>query len=493
MTVSELLPVTEAEAADEPDADQLVRRALRGTVALGLRQGGVVGLNLLGGVLLARLLAPAEFGVYAVVLFLRSFLIAFGDAGLGASLIRQPEEPAVADYRAVFTIQQVLVGLTTLGLLVVAPAIAGAYHLPSGGLWLLRLVAVSLLLTSLQSIPSVRLERRLAFGPLATAGIAEAVTFNVVAVGLAALGAGVVSFGVALAAQSLVGAVVLVIAGRWPVGWVLDWPRVRRHLGFGLPFQGILFVSLVKDSITPVLIGLASGARDVGYVRWAQTFGAFSVLALMLLQRVYLPFFSRLQGQGDRLSRAVAQSIRATNALVAPLAVVSLVLAPAITRLVFGPQWLPALPIFYLLWLANLFVPTATPLLALLNALGESRIAFGFALLWMLSTWVLGIPLILAFGAVGFGLANAAVQLTNFALFRVSRRRVPLDLLTLAGPPWVVAGAVGAAVLAAQQVLPVRSVVGLALYGGAALLAYGGLCWSRWSADVRNIWVMVRS
>jgi O-antigen/teichoic acid export membrane protein len=213
----------------------------------------------------------------------------------------------------------------------------------------------------------------------------------------------------------------------------------------------------------------------------------------MLLQRVYLPFFSRLQDDPDRLQRAVGQSIRATNALVAPLAMVSLVLAPAITRLVFGQQWLPALPIFYLLWLANLFVPTATPLLGLLNALGESRMALGFALMWMLSTWVLGVPLILAFGAVGFALANALVQLTNLLLFRVAHRRVRFDLRALAGPGWLVAAAVGAAVVAAEQVLPVRNLIGLALYAGAFLAAYGGICWSRWSGDVRNIWAMARS
>jgi O-antigen/teichoic acid export membrane protein len=441
---------------------------------------------------LARLVTPAEFGVYAVVLFLRSFLIAFGDAGLGASLIRQEDEPSVTDYRAVFTVQQGLVGLTTVVLLLAAPAVASAYDFGSEGLWLLRLLAVSLLFTSFQAIPSIRLERTLAFGPLATAGIAEAVTFNAVAVALAALGEGVISFGIALAAQSIVGALILSVAARWPMGWAIDRARVRRHLSFGIPFQGILFVSLVKDSITPVLVGVLSGARDVGYVRWAQTFGAFAVLALMLLQRVYLPFFARLQHDPARLQRVVGQSIRATNALVAPLAMISLVLAPAITRLIFGQQWEPALPIFYLLWLANLFVATATPLLALLNALGESRLALGFSVMWMLATWALGAPLIMAFGAIGFGIANALVQLTNILLFRAAKQRVPLNLLKLAAPPWLAAFAVGAAMVAAQMLVPAHSLVVLSLYGCLAAAAYAAIYWHRWNGEVRGVWAIVR-
>ena len=473
--------------------NEIVRRAVRGSVALGIRQSGVLGLNLMGSVILARLLTPGEFGVYAVVLFARSFLAAFADGGLGAGLIRQPDEPETADYRAVFTVQQAVVGFTTLLLLILAPVLGAAYDLPAGGVWLLRLLALSLFFTSLQSVPSIRLERRLAFGPLATAGVAEAVTFNAVAVALAALGAGVVSFGIAVAAQALVGAGILLLAGRWPMGWALDWPRVRRHLAFGLPFQGILFVSLAKDSITPVLIGLLSGARDLGYVRWAQTFGAFAVLALMLLGRIYMPLFARLQHNPERLGWAVAQSIRATNAIVAPLAVLSLALAPPITRLVFGDQWLPALPIFYLLWIANLFVPTATPLLGLLNALGESRLALGFALTWMLGTWVVGAPLILAFGAAGFGVANALVQLTNLVLFKVANDRVPLKFLTLAGPAWLIAGGLGAVVVLVQQVVPVTSVAVLAFYLVAALMAYALACWLQWRDEVRGIWAMVRS
>ena len=46
--------------------------------------------------------------------------------------------------------------------------------------------------------------------------------------------------------------------------------------------------------------------------------------------------------------------MRATHALVAPCAVLMLALIQPITVLVFGPQWLPALPIFRLLWIGNL-------------------------------------------------------------------------------------------------------------------------------------------
>ncbi len=135
----------------------------------------VQGLTILGGVLLARILSPAEFGLYAIITFVMNFLKAFSDAGLGASLIRHPTEPTVEEYRAVFTVQQVLVALIVLLFWLTAPIVAHAYHLPNRDAWLFRLVALSLLATPFQVIPSIRLERRLSFDKLAMVALAQAI------------------------------------------------------------------------------------------------------------------------------------------------------------------------------------------------------------------------------------------------------------------------------------------------------------------------------
>ena len=74
----------------DPSFDNLApqsvaRKTLHGAFALGIRQILVQGTRILGGIFLARLLTPAEFGIYAIVLYLQTFLTAFGDAGLAAS------------------------------------------------------------------------------------------------------------------------------------------------------------------------------------------------------------------------------------------------------------------------------------------------------------------------------------------------------------------------------------------------------------------------
>ena len=288
----------------------------------------------------------------------------------------------------------------------------------------LHAAALSLIITSFQSIPAIRLERRLAFDRLAIADVAQALSFNIVAIVLALRGAGAWSFVIAMLVRSTVGAIIIQVVSRWRIGWCLDWPRVKAHMAFGLPFQAIGFISLIKDSITPVLVGVLAGAATVGYISWAQTIAAYSVLALMVFQRVYLPAFARLQSDRAALGLFVERVVWATNAICAPLALLMLALFNPFTTTVFGSKWLVRGPTFCFsgsrTCLAH-FNADARPF----DALGRAKTAMGFALVWMAGTWLIGAPLIFAFGGIGFAIANFIVQFSNLALFRVAQRLVP--------------------------------------------------------------------
>jgi O-antigen/teichoic acid export membrane protein len=452
--------------------ESVAQKALKGAVALGARQVLVQGANVLGSALLARLLTPAEFGLYAVVIFLLSFLVVFGSTGLAANLIRQPEEPTREDYQAVFTLQLVVVLTIALLLWITAPWIAQAYGLPSQDAWLFRLVALSLFITSFMVIPQVRLERRLSFDRLALAEVAQALVFNTSAVLLAWREVGALSFALALLLRALTGAVLANLLEPWRLGWRWEWSRARNHLRFATYFQGAQFISLVKDSIAPVFVGLLLGAAQVGHLSWAAMVANYPVFALMVLTRVYMPAFSRMQQHREQLARFVERVVAATNALTAPLTVFTLILVEPLTRLVFGEKWLVALPLFYLFWAANLFVPTASPLIGLLNALGNARAAFWFGVLWMVGTWVLGVPLIVGYGAVGLAVANLAVNFANLWLYRVAQREVAFRILPVVLPSWALAFGVGGALYLVQGVWPVESLPVLLAFGVLGCIFY---------------------
>jgi O-antigen/teichoic acid export membrane protein len=293
-----------------------------------------------------------------------------------------------------------------------------------------------------------------------------------VGVTLAVAGAGEWSAAGAVVARTVVGVLLLLPTARPVRSWCWDPALVRSHLAFGLQYQGVAFFSMAKDAAIPVLVGATAGASAVGLVGWAQMVAAYPLLALMALQRLYFLVFARLQEDRQALGRLLEQVVFATNAVVSPLAVLTLVLVEPATPLVFGARWTPAIPLFRWLWLANLVVPTATPALAMLAATGRSRVGFVFAAFWMIATWTLAAPLVLGLGVLGFGIANAIVQVSNLPLIRIAQRAAPFRVVRTIGPAWLCAGALGVVLAFFTRRWDIHGAKGLVASAGAMLILY---------------------
>jgi len=127
------------------------------------------GLTFVGTIILARLLDPADFGVYGIVAFVISIWSAVGDFGLWASLVQQVETPTPAQLRTVWTTQQcIALAAVILIWLTARPATALITGLPSGTSLMLQVLSLGLLLSSLRTLPAVMMERDLRFGPGST-------------------------------------------------------------------------------------------------------------------------------------------------------------------------------------------------------------------------------------------------------------------------------------------------------------------------------------
>lgn len=453
------------------------QQAITKSLAVGakfmmLRQVLMQGLNIGGSVLLARLLTPSEFGFFAVVTFFLAFLVSFGDAGLAASLVREEDEPSESTYSSVFTFQLLLVTLVAAIFWFFSPLLVGAYGLPASDELTFKILSLTILVTVLIVVPMVRLERRLLFNKIAVLEVFQGFTFNICAVLFAWLGYGALSFAIALLVRALLGALVVFLLMPWVPKIHWDWHLIQSRVRFGLHYQGVKAISLVKDSISPVLIGMWIGTDAVGYVNWANMVAAYPVMALFVLQRIYMPTFSKLQSDRLALGQLVEKVIWGTNAIAAPLAIITLCLASPLTEIVFGEQWLRALSVLYLFWGANLFVPSVTPCMGLLDAVGKAKVNFKFAVIWMLTTWMLGVPLMIYWGIAGFAFANLIVQFSNLFLYRAAQREAPFKIFRTVFPVWLTAISIGGVLLIATFVNPVDNFVTLIMYGLGALTLY---------------------
>ena len=421
------------------DSRAIARLAVKGSAALMARQVMTGAVTFGGGVLLARLLSPAEFGGYALIVFVAALSKLLIDGGLAATLVQQNHEPSAVERSTVFTVQS-LISVVTFGAIQLIIPLATSHFAEVSRFGLaMRIASVSVLGAPVSSVCLAMLERALRFGQVSALLTIQPVVFNALAVFLSFRGWGVVGLGVALTASTLV-VVPFAAAG---AGALPRFGYSRQALDgrfrFGIPFIGTGVVSALKDAVNPILIGILFGAIAVGYINWAQQVAVMGTYVLFALSRLLFPLFARLRTDAPALRRALIQSLFWCNAVVAPIALFTCSFASDVTRIVFGVQWLPAVPTLLLLSISNVLSPTMVVLMALMNALGKAKIPLFYAMAWFAGSWILVPWLSSGLGYVGYGWANVGVNLLGIPLVFTSRSYVPLRSYASTFRPWLYA------------------------------------------------------
>lgn len=445
--------------------EEIGRRALHSAAALAVRQISVQGLNVFGAVILAHLLTPAEFGLYAIITFFLAFLSAFGGTGLAANLIRQPSEPTDYDYQAAFTFQQMIVLSLAILIWLLAPWIVQVYQLRSQETWLFRSVALSLIFTSFMVIPQVQLERQLAFSRLALIEVFQALVFNLTAVLVAWKGEGTSSFALAILLRSITGAILANLINPWAIGLRFRFTQAWHNLRFGFYYQGGQFINLAKDSIYVFFIGVTAGASAVGFINLAGLIANSPVILVMLLNRLYMPMFARLLGDQHALKKAVQAILAVLCGVIYPVSALIFVFREEII-LLFGDKWLPAMGLFPPLLLINFLLAPTLVVIGLLNAIDRAEIVFRLMMVWAVSTWLLGPWLVSVWGWQAWPWANLLVNSTSLTIWYVASRHTGLDWwATLSRPLGLTALTLGFSVALTGLQLPWMLSVLLSTFG----------------------------
>jgi len=479
----------EQEAA--PEVSGIGRRGRQAIIQLTVRTGLVRVIQLVGTVILARVLQPTDFGGFAVIAFLVGILAPLADLGLGAALVQQKEPPTESDMATVFTSQQIAwIFLLALAWFAAPLINLAGPGMPADAELMVRVSAIGIWLGQLRAVPVAMMSRVLRFGPLALIEVFQQLIYLVVAVGVALAGGGVWAFVWGLFAQFVAGAVLAYIVwGRLP-GIGIDRSALGRLLGFGVAYQVTNILSIVREALVPLFGGLAGGVAGIGYLNFGQRFGRLASSLDEIVGRVAFPTFSRLQGDTRRVSLALLHSIEST-ALVLSLALGwAVAVGPTLFVVAFGETWLPAVPVFQLTALAALAAVPASFLRGLAFSVGRARQVLDWSAVAVIVTFVAFPLLLIAFGLVGGGLGfvlHSVILLLGYA-------RATRDIAFF---PWVRLGriyAIGAVagVFAALTLNTFSGLPGLFVSGGVFGAIYGVLLMIFERAQVQRSWQLVR-
>lgn len=389
------------------DVEQLKRKSIVGVVALTTRTFILQVIAFSATFLLTLFLTPEIFGIFYVVSAIISFLTYFSDIGLAAALVQKKEDVSREDLATTFAIQQALVLLLVVGSLLFSSQIAGFYKLNSAGLWLFRALSISFFLSSLKTIPSVLLERKLAFDKLVVPQVLETLGFYGVAVMLAWRGFGIESFTWAVLVRGVVGLVAIYVVEPWVPSWQFSMASARHLMRFGIPFQLNSFLALLKDDLLTVYLGKVLPFSQVGYIGWAKKWAEVPLRLIMdSVIRVTFPAFSRMQHDKELLVKALEKTVYGLSVAILPISAGLLFfVGPMVHVIPRYLKWEPALVSFYFFVGAAVLAALSTPLVNAINAVGKIKISLRLMVFWTASTWLLTITLLPVLKFNGFSVA----------------------------------------------------------------------------------------
>ncbi len=323
---------------------EINRKAKRGIKMMMGRQAILQILTFGGGILLARLLDPATFGVYSIITFLVSVSGMLANFGLAPSLVQRRGEIGERDLRVAFTLQQALITLIFGLLWLLAPALVRFYpQAPPQAIWLLRAMAVSLYLTSWRTLSKLQLERALSFDKIARVEVVETALYQGLAVVLAVAGCGIWSFIVAALARGLCGTLLSYYYAPWPVRFAWDREIARELLRFGLPFQAETFTQSVGGWITPIVVGrYFGGPAAIGYLTFASSNGRKPLLLADSFITVSFPHFSRLQDDLPEIERILVRYLTYLLLAAGLWSAALIVCGGSLVELIYGAKWRPS-------------------------------------------------------------------------------------------------------------------------------------------------------
>ncbi|HZQ21085.1 MAG TPA: lipopolysaccharide biosynthesis protein [Terriglobales bacterium] len=484
----------DASGAFHPVAQggELRRLAVRGAAATISGAALSLGVQVVSTVVLARLLAPADFGVVAMVTTISMLLMSFGTSGFSEAVI-QPKDVNQFQASNLFWITCAIGFILTLGFALSGSLLARFYRNPLVTL-VTVVISASIFISALSTVHIALLRRAMRFSAVAANDVIARAVNTAVAVILALKGWGYWALVAGIVAQVLFATV----GACWLCRWIPNLPRrgvgTRSMLRFAANVYGRFSANYFARNFDNVLVGWRFNAGALGYYKKAYDLFALSASQLTVpLHNVALAALSRLNHDRALFKRYLTNSLGVVAFVGMAVGADLTLVGRDLVRLVLGPNWSESGRIF------ELFGPGIGVML-LSSTVGWIHLSIGKPERWLrwtlVETGIIALSFIVAlrWGPAGIAVAwSLSYWILFIPAFWYAGRPIDLGIWSLIGPIWRYAAAslvagLGTAAVArstifwgapadlqiALEAIVINSALFVALYLGTVVLLHRG-------------------
>lgn len=362
------------------------------------------GLGFIRTIILARLLAPEDFGLLGIAMLAASTLDAFSQTGFQTALIQKKKN--VERYLDV-----AWTALATRGfflfliLFLSAPLVANFFNSPQAKL-VIMVIAVNMLLSGFGNIGIMFFQKELEFNKQFAYELSATLIDLTVSISLAFILRNVW----ALVWGGMAGNI-----ARFLLSYVLhpyrprirfDKERFRELFGFGVWVSGSIIVIFLVTQGDDIFVGKMLGVTALGLYQMAYLISNLPVTEITdVISRVTFPVYSKLQDDLVKLKEAYTNVLQLTAYISVPVAAGLFALCPEFTQIFLGKKWLPIIPAVQILALAGMIGSISATTRPVFHGVGKPKIDTIWQVVRLFAL-VIGIyPLGMRWGISGISLA----------------------------------------------------------------------------------------
>ncbi len=363
-------------------------------------------------IILARLLAPEDFGTVAMLVAFTSFLGLLADAGLGQAIV-QKKDLGEKHLYSIFWLSVFMGLVLTILMFLSAPVLAAFYDNPVL-VPLVRVWSLNFLIGTASAVPASLMQKRFEFNLLARVEITGYLLSGLVGIFLALTGWGLW----ALAAQALTNTILLAslrfYLSRFRTRFIFEVSALRDVFQFTIHLFSFNLVNYFSRNADTIIVGRVFGPFDLGNYNRAYGLMTMPIIQVInVISSVMFAVLSSIQDDKTRVKRIYLRAMGMITLIAFPIMVGMWVTAEPLILTLYGEHWSGVINLLRILAPVGILQSLHQPIGWLFVSQGKTDIMFRYGVFMAIifvSSFVIGTLLgSVEAVAIAYAVANVVV------------------------------------------------------------------------------------
>lgn len=322
-------------------------------------------------IVLARLLAPSDYGVISLVTVFTNILAVFINSGMGTALIQKKEADDL-DYSSLFYFNLFMCISLYIVMFFCAPLIANFYDKPEL-ISLTRVISLTLIIAGVKGIQHAYVAKHLMFKRFFFSTIGGTIFSAFLGIFMAYKGFGTWALVAQQLSNAFIDTCILWITVKWRPKLMFSFERLKSLFSFGWKMLISSLIDTGYNQLRSLIIGKVYSSADLAFYTKANHFPTIIISNVNTsIDSVLLPSLSSVQESRETLKAITRRSITTSTYIMAPLLMGLAACGKTIISILMTDKWLPSYPFMVIFCITYLFYPIHTANLNAIKAMGRS-------------------------------------------------------------------------------------------------------------------------